>query len=174
MTAIKKTTTKAAKTPAPAHAPVSTTKTAAAAAKAAPVSTSRTAAAKTTTAKKKTAAAPAARATTQPPVAVVPPPAPAASTPIIKAIAAKPAATSITARIDIGFGNTLFVRGEGAGLSWDKGVAMNCLAADHWELTLPEVSRPVVFKFLVNDLSWSAGADYTVAPGAKVTLTPEF
>jgi hypothetical protein len=39
---------------------------------------------------------------------------------------------------------------------------------------LRESARPVVFKFLVNDLSWSAGEDYTVAPGAKVVLTPTF
>lgn len=154
MTAIKKTTK--AKSPAPA------TKSAATKAPA----------------KKKAAPAvpakPVARATTQAPVAVVPPPAPVASTPTIKVIAKKPAATKITARIDIGFGNALYVRGEGAGLSWDRGVLMNCLGSNEWEIALAESARPVVFKFLVNDLSWSLGADYTVAPGQAITLTPEF
>lgn len=107
---------------------------------------------------------------------MTPPPAPApvATTPTIKAIATKPVVTTLTARIDIGFGNTLFVRGEGPGLSWDKGVAMNCLASDLWQLTLAEASRPYVFKFLVNDLSWSTGEDHTLASGQSVTLTPEF
>jgi hypothetical protein len=168
MTAIKKSTSKTAKSPAPATkaaaVPAPATKSAAALAKA--------------PAKKKAATAapvPAARATTQAPVSVVtPPPAPAASTPTIKAIETKRVATVITARIDIGFGNLLHVRGEGPGLSWDKGVAMNCLGGDHWELSLPESTRPYVFKFLVNDLSWSTGADYTVVAGQSVTLTPEF
>jgi hypothetical protein len=33
---------------------------------------------------------------------------------------AKPV-TTIEAKIDVGFGNNLFVRGEGPGLSWEKG-----------------------------------------------------
>jgi hypothetical protein len=35
--------------------------------------------------------------------------------------------TVIEARFDAGFGNGLFVRGEGAGLSWEKGEPMICL-----------------------------------------------
>jgi hypothetical protein len=169
MTAIKKTTPKSTKSPAPATKP---------AAVSAPATKSAPAPAKAKApAKKKAAAAtpvPAARATTQAPVAVVPPPAPVASTPTIKVIATKPVATVIIARIDIGFGNLLHVRGEGPGLSWDKGVAMNCLGGDHWELALAESTRPYVFKFLVNDLSWSTGPDYTLVAGQRVTLTPEF
>jgi hypothetical protein len=168
MTAIKKTTSRAAKSPAPAIKPAAT-KPAAASAPA-----TKPAAPKSTAKKKTAAAAPAAHPTTQAPVAVVPPPVPVASTPTIKVISKKPAATKITARIDIGFGNALYVRGEGPGLSWDKGVVMNCLGSDEWEITLAESARPVVFKFLVNDLSWSTGADYTVASGEKVTLSPEF
>jgi hypothetical protein len=30
--------------------------------------------------------------------------------------------TTISASFDVGFGNALYVRGEGAGLSWDKGL----------------------------------------------------
>ena len=92
----------------------------------------------------------------------------------VKAVAASAVATTITAQIDIGFGNALYIRGQGPGLSWDRGALMNCVADDRWQITLPESARPVLFKFLVNDLSWSAGEDYTAAPGAKVTLTPTF
>jgi hypothetical protein len=84
------------------------------------------------------------------------------------------AATTITARIDIGFGNTLFVRGEGPGLSWDRGVAMDCAADDVWSITFPEAGGQVIFKFLVNDLSWSAGSDYVVPAGKSVEFTPSF
>jgi hypothetical protein len=82
--------------------------------------------------------------------------------------------TTISANIDVGFGNALYLRGEGPGLSWDKGVRMECVADDRWSLALGESARPIVFKFLINDETWSVGPDYTVSPGTTVTLTPTF
>lgn len=98
----------------------------------------------------------------------------AAAAPAAPVAPAAPLITTISAQIDIGFGNTLFVRGEGPGLSWDRGLAMECEADDLWSVSLPAASRPIVFKFLVNDLSWSSGSDFVVAPGSKAVLTPEF
>ena len=98
----------------------------------------------------------------------------AAKKPAVKAVASRPMTTTLTAQIDIGFGNALYIRGEGPGLSWDRGVLMDCLADDQWQIVLRESARPIVFKFLVNDLSWSVGEDYSVAPGATVVLTPTF
>ena len=94
--------------------------------------------------------------------------------PAVKKTAPKTINTVIAAHLDIGFGNLLYVRGEGPGLSWNKGVAMECVADDRWSLTLPESSRPVIFKFLLNDETWSAGEDYSAAPGINVILTPSF
>lgn len=94
--------------------------------------------------------------------------------PKVKAAATNPVATTITAIIDVGFGNALHVRGEGPGLSWDRGLAMTCVADDRWQIILGESARPFVLKFLVNDLTWSAGPDLTIAPGGSVTVTPEF
>ena len=96
------------------------------------------------------------------------------ATPAVKAVKAKPVVTTISARIDIGFGNALYVRGEGPGLSWDRGTLMKCLSDEEWQLVLGESARPFVFKFLVNDLSWSAGPDYVVAAGGTLVLTPGF
>ncbi|MSU49417.1 MAG: hypothetical protein EXS37_10080 [Opitutus sp.] len=94
--------------------------------------------------------------------------------PVVKATAPKPVVTTIGAQIDIGFGNALFIRGEGAGLSWDQGLAMECVGANLWQVALSGSVRPFTFKFLVNDLSWSVGPDFTLASGANVVLTPEF
>lgn len=94
--------------------------------------------------------------------------------PIVKKTASKAIVTTIAARIDVGFGNTLYLRGEGPGLSWDKGVIMDCTGDDRWTLALGESLRPIVFKFLVNDNVWSAGEDYTVKPGASAAFTPLF
>jgi hypothetical protein len=82
--------------------------------------------------------------------------------------------TTITARINIGFGNTLHLRGEGPGLSWDRGVPMECIAADLWRFNLGESARGFSFKVLVNDLTWNSGPDYTVASGGVVNITPTF
>ena len=91
------------------------------------------------------------------------------------AVIVKPKASkvTITAKIDIGFGNTLFVRGGGAGLSWEKGRAL-AWTSDSWTTVLPGVDKPFFFKFLVNDLTWSADPNYEAAPGDTVTVTPVF
>jgi hypothetical protein len=101
-------------------------------------------------------------------------PAPKPATPSATVVVRAPVFTTITARIDIGFGNALYLRGEGADLSWDRGTLMNCIADNCWSLELPASSRPVIFKFLVNDLSWSAGQDYVVASGDTLAITPTF
>lgn len=82
--------------------------------------------------------------------------------------------TKISANADVGFGNGLYVRGEGPGLSWEKGLRMECVSDDHWSIALGESTRPFVFKFLINDETWCIGDDYTVASGATITLTPSF
>ena len=94
--------------------------------------------------------------------------------PKVKAVATRPRSTTITAQIDIGFGNALYLRGDGPGLSWDRGVLMSCVADSQWQFVVRESARPILFKVLVNDLSWSAGPDYPVAPGASVVIQPTF
>ena len=94
--------------------------------------------------------------------------------PKVKAVAPSPLTTTIAAQIDIGFGNQLYIRGEGPGLSWGRGTLMKCVADDQWQHTVGEAARPIVFKFLVNDLTWSAGEDFSTAPGSSVVLQPTF
>ena len=83
-------------------------------------------------------------------------------------------ATIIFAKIDIGFGNHLYIRGEGQGLSWDHGVAMDCVGNGLWTTSITDAALPVVFKLLVNDLSWSTGPDYVAEPGKSITIEPAF
>jgi hypothetical protein len=122
-------------------------------------------------------AAPAAKLVAPAPVAPKFQMAPVAK-PAPQAPSKKPAAqttrTVITANVDVGFGNALYIRGEGPGLSWDKGLVMDCASDAQWTVTLSDAIGPVVFKFLVNDITWCVGADYSVAPGAKVTFEPAF
>ena len=97
-----------------------------------------------------------------------------ATPPAVKTTPPIPVKTTITAQIDIGFGNTLWLRGDGPGLSWEKGVVMDCVADDKWSITLADAGAPVVFKFLVNDLSWCVGDDYVVQPGGTISVKPRF
>ena len=86
----------------------------------------------------------------------------------------EPPVTFISAQIDIGFGNQLYLRGVGPGLSWDKGVPMDCVGTGLWTTSVKNATLPVTFKVLVNDLTWSAGEDFVAAPGQSVTVTPNF
>jgi hypothetical protein len=84
------------------------------------------------------------------------------------------APTVIKAEIDVGFGNTLYLRGDGPGLSWNKGVPLDCTAGDLWVITISGAKSPITFKVLLNDETWSKGEDYTAAPGLTTSLIPVF
>jgi hypothetical protein len=82
--------------------------------------------------------------------------------------------TTIAARTDVGFGNVLFIRGGGPGLSWDSGRPMICESDDLWTFDVLDAEKSVAFKFLINDEQWSTGPDYIVEPGAQLEVTPFF
>ena len=90
------------------------------------------------------------------------------------AVVIEPLTTVISAEIDIGLGNHLFLRGAGPGLSWDRGLAMECIGPCLWTLTLKDTTFPILFKVLINDHHWSAGDDFAAAPGTHVTVFPTF
>lgn len=110
------------------------------------------------------------------PIAAASTPTPAPSAP--KTAAATPktpseALTTIEVKLDVGFGNSLFLRGQGSGLTWDRGVLLDCVDGIVWRWS-QKVSDPVTFKVLLNDQVWSAGSDLVVAPGQKVEISPCF
>ncbi len=91
-------------------------------------------------------------------------PAPSASLPL----------TQVEARIDVGFGNTLFIRGQGNGLSWAKGQPLTCIQADRWVWSAQEPTAKVAFKLLLNDQIWAQGQDIVVEPARAVEIVPHF
>ncbi len=82
--------------------------------------------------------------------------------------------TTLIARADVGYRGTLFIRGEGAGLSWTAGVLMENTAGDEWSWSTPAATEALTFKFLINDERWSAGDNFTVAAGETSVSTPTF
>jgi hypothetical protein len=125
-------------------------------------------------------------------VAAAPTPAPAPKKVAVKKIAAKkavakkvtkkvakkavaPKTTTIVAKIDVGFGNALYVRGSAAGLTWEAGVLMECSASgDEWSWTSTSVTDSVEFKLLINDETWALGENGVVAAGEQVIVEPSF
>jgi hypothetical protein len=81
--------------------------------------------------------------------------------------------TTIEARVNVGFGNNLFIRGQGAGLSWEKGVPLQNVDAATWKWSA-QADGKLTFKLLINDAVWQQGEDITAAAGQKVELTPNF
>jgi hypothetical protein len=86
---------------------------------------------------------------------------------------ASEALTTIEVKVDVGFGNAVFLRGQGSGLTWEHGVPLACVDGSTWRWT-QKVANPVTFKVLLNDQVWSAGGDIVVAPGQKVEVSPSF
>jgi len=106
-----------------------------------------------------------------------------AATKKVVASKAKPAAatkkpagkkTLIVAKIDVGWGNSLYIRGLGGGLSWDVGVLMDNLKKDEWSWSCPAVDGPITYKFVRNDVHWALGPDRIAVPGESCVTTPQF
>jgi hypothetical protein len=83
------------------------------------------------------------------------------------------ALTTIEVKKDVGFGNAVFLRGQGSGLTWDHGVPLACVDGVTWRWS-QTVAGPITFKVLLNDQVWSAGNDLVVAPGQKLEVSPSF
>jgi|GEM_PF-3937179 len=74
----------------------------------------------------------------------------------------------------IGISNKLFIRGEGPGLSWDKGVPMDLIGIGKWEWKTFEASQPVACKVLINDDQWTNDEDIILHPGTTKDTTASF
>lgn len=128
--------------------------------------------------------APKKKAPARKPKAAAPAPAPTAfvrSAPAatITAPAAEPAApaaalTTVVAVLDVGFGNSLYLRGDGAGLSWNRGELMTCADGLRWVWQTSAATDPLAVKVLLNDQIWAEGENLAVTPGATVEFVPTF
>jgi hypothetical protein len=104
--------------------------------------------------------------------ASTPAPKPAKKAAEKKPVPATAGLTVVVARVDVGFGNLLYIRGEGPGLSWDRGTPMDCVASDQWTWSTAAASRPFAYKVLINDEQWSAGDDFVAETGVENAISP--
>ena len=84
-------------------------------------------------------------------------------------------ATRLIATSYIGIGNRLFIRGEGPGLSWDKGVPLQFVSIGKWRWETNEANAPFRFKLLKNDeQECTALGEKALEPGHLHELSAQF
>jgi hypothetical protein len=84
-------------------------------------------------------------------------------------------ATRLLVTAYIGIGNRLFIRGDGPGLSWEKGVPLQFVSIGKWRWETTEAAAPIHFKLFKNDEIETTGpAAPRLEPGRQVEITAAF
>jgi hypothetical protein len=83
-------------------------------------------------------------------------------------------ATRLLATAYIGIGNKLFIRGDGPGLSWDKGVPMQFVSIGKWGWATHDATAPVACKLYKNDETAALSGEIRLEPGKHVEITALF
>jgi regulator of replication initiation timing len=75
----------------------------------------------------------------------------------------------------IGIGNKLFVRGDGPGLNWDRGVPLQFVSIGKWRWESADATTPVTLKLYKNDEhECAAVGTVTLTPGQQQQVTASF
>lgn len=80
----------------------------------------------------------------------------------------------IVARVNVGWGHTVYLRGDGGNLSWEVGTPLICLTNDQWVWSYAEDNAPREIKFLRNDTDWALGDNHIVTVEKLLVFTPLF
>jgi predicted alpha/beta superfamily hydrolase len=91
---------------------------------------------------------------------------------LVSAAAAE--ASTIRVHYDVGWGNRITVRGSKAPLSWSVGVNATWTTGNIWTYSWADSVGDIDLKPLINDATWSVGANYRVKAGATVDVYPFF
>ncbi len=83
-------------------------------------------------------------------------------------------ATRLLATAYIGIGNKLFIRGDGPGLSWEKGTPMQFVSIGKWGWATHDATAPVRCKFYKNDETPAVSGEVVLEPGKHVEATALF
>lgn len=84
-------------------------------------------------------------------------------------------ATRLLVTAYIGIGNRLFIRGDGPGLSWDKGVPLQFVSIGKWRWETNDATAPLQFKLYKNDdIECSALGSQQLDPGHQQEVTAAF
>ena len=82
--------------------------------------------------------------------------------------------TTLHADVMIGIGNKPYLRGNGAGLSFAKGVPMDFLEIGKWQWTTKSLKKTLTCKIYKNDQIPATGDTFTIKPGQTLQINPSF
>jgi predicted alpha/beta superfamily hydrolase len=83
-------------------------------------------------------------------------------------------ASTIRVHYDTGYGNRIAIRGSAAPLSWTAGANATWNSGNVWTYSWPDAAGDVDIKPLLNDQTWSTGANYRVKAGTTLDIYPYF
>ncbi|HEY4302380.1 MAG TPA: hypothetical protein VGM73_16025 [Candidatus Didemnitutus sp.] len=92
----------------------------------------------------------------------------------VEASASSDGATRLLATAYIGIGNKLFIRGDGPGLSWDKGLPMQFVSIGKWGWSTQDAAVAVNVKLYKNDDTAALSGGVTIEPGRHTEVTALF
>ncbi len=74
-----------------------------------------------------------------------------------EAITDRAASTVIEVTAEVGRGDSIFIRGRGGGLRWDRGWRLACTGPEHWIWWASGLHEDIEFQLLLNDQVWARG-----------------
>lgn len=87
---------------------------------------------------------------------------------------AKGKLTRVVIHCDVGFNNSIFLRGNGANLSWDKGIMLLNTRSDEWVWQTDQSFNSCEFKVLINDSQYELGDNHILTKENCLEYTPRF
>jgi predicted alpha/beta superfamily hydrolase len=85
-----------------------------------------------------------------------------------------PLETTVLVHYDVGYGNTLHLRGDDAGLNWSTGMPCTWGAGNVWSCVLEGGDGAIALKPLHNDSTWARGWNWRVIAGQSLDIYPYF
>lgn len=82
--------------------------------------------------------------------------------------------TRVVVHFDVGYNNHLFIRGNGANLSWNKGIMLRNTRSNEWVWETDAPFKSCEFKILINDIQYEQGNNHTLNSGKNMEYTPHF
>lgn len=102
-------------------------------------------------------------------------PAPAMAQEIAEPAVSADGATRLIVTAYIGIGNRLFIRGDGPGLAWDKGVPLTFVSIGKWRWETNDATSTIRFRLFKNDtVECTTLGEASVEPGAQRELSAAF
>jgi len=94
---------------------------------------------------------------------------------VVERVISSDGATRLIVTAYIGIGNRLFIRGDGPGLSWEKGVPLQFVSIGKWRWETADATAPVKFKLYKNDeFECAALGALALDPGYQQEVTAKF